>query len=342
MYRLDQKLARIHAGTYKRGDFIIADAKDGDMGPSIPGCGPKRNKDGSSTRFVTRPEFLDNISAIVAQDVVDIMLLSASNLEALVERGVFKNSAVKPAIRANDTTDIWVVRHADYSKQPSRPFRSASLSRVMSGSLDASPGPGTAVSGTDLGLYSITFNNDLTHDYTSLEHFSAFRDDAARHNFKYFLEVFNPNVDCRIDPALVPHYVNDCIVRCLAGVTKADRPQFLKIAYNGPKALEELASFDPSIVVGVLGGGAGTTRDCFELLNQAEKYGARVALFGRKINLAEDPLAMVSFMREVASGNIQPLEAVKAYHGSLQKSGLTAIRALAADSEITEKVLKAG
>ena len=340
MYRLDQKLARIHAGAYKRSDFIIADAKDGDMGPSIPGCGPKRNKDGSSTRFVTRPEFLDNISAIVAQDVVDIMLLSASNLEALTERGVFKNSAVKPAIRANDTTDIWVVRHAGYSKQPSRPFRSASLSRVMTGSLDASPG--TAVSGTDLGLYSITFNNDLTHDYTSLEHFSAFRDDAARHNFKYFLEVFNPNVDCRIDPALVPHYVNDCIVRCLAGVTKADRPQFLKIAYNGPKALEELASFDPSIVVGVLGGGAGTTRDCFELLNQAEKYGARVALFGRKINLAEDPLAMVSFMREVASGNIQPLDAVKAYHGSLQKSGLTAIRALAADSEITEKVLKAG
>jgi DhnA family fructose-bisphosphate aldolase class Ia len=195
---------------------------------------------------------------------------------------------------------------------------------------------------TDLGLYSITFNNDLEHDYASLEHFSAFREDAASHKFKYFLEVFNPNVGCRIDPAMVPHYINDCIVRCLAGVTKADRPQFLKIAYNGPKALEELASFDPSIVVGVLGGGAGTTRDCFELLNQAEKYGARVALFGRKINLAEDPLAMVSFMREVASGNIQPLEAVKAYHGSLQKSGLTAIRALAADSEITEKVLKAG
>ena len=258
MYRLDQKLSRIRAGNYKRSDFIIADAKDGDMGPSIPGCGPKRNKDGSSTRFVTRPEFLENISAVVAQDIVDIMLVSASNLEALVERGVFKNSAVKPAIRANDTTDIWVGRGADYSKQPSRPFRTASLPRVMAG--------------TDLGLYSITFNNDLSHDYASLEHFNAFREDAAIHYFKYFLEVFNPNVDCRIDPAMVPHYVNDCIVRCLAGITKVDRPQFLKIAYNGPKSLEELASFDPSIVVGVLGGGAGTTRDCFELLNQAEKY----------------------------------------------------------------------
>ena len=87
----------------------------------------------------------------------------------------------------------------------------------------------------------------------------------------------------------MPEFVNDAIVRCLAGLTEAERPKFLKIAYNGPKALEELASFDPGLVVGVLGGGAGTTRDCFELIHQAEKYGARVALFGRKINLAEFP-----------------------------------------------------
>ena len=86
MFRLDQKLSRIRAGKYKRSDFIIADAKDGDMGPSIPGCGPKRNKDGSSTRFVTRPEFLANIGAIVNQDIVDIMMLSATNLEAITEK----------------------------------------------------------------------------------------------------------------------------------------------------------------------------------------------------------------------------------------------------------------
>jgi hypothetical protein len=47
----------------------------------------------------------------------------------------------------------------------------------------------------------------------------------------------------------------------------------------------------------------------------------------------------VSFMREVASGNIKPLDAVKAYHAGLQKTGHTAMRPLAADSEITEKVL---
>ena len=330
MYKLDQKLANIRAGKYTRNDFIIADAKDGDMGPSMTSTGPKRSKDGSWSRYYTRPEFLENIRAVVEQGTVDIMLASASNTEALKDMGVFRNSNVKPAIRANDTTDIWVVRGADYAKQPSRPFRTASLSRVMAGGL------------TDLGLYSVTFNNDLDRDYASLEAFAAFREDAAKNGFKYFLEVFNPNVDCRIAPELIPDYVNDCMMRCLAGVTKADRPQFLKIPFNGPKALEDLASYDPSVIVGVLGGGAGTTRDCFELLNQAEKYGARVALFGRKINLAEDPLAMVSFMREVAGGNIAPAEAVKAYHASLQKNGIKPIRELAADSEITEKVLKNG
>src|ERR1019366_52879 len=122
----------------------------------------------------------------------------------------------------------------------------------------------------------------------------------------------------------------------------AGRPRFLRIVYNGPRALEELASFDPSLVVGVLGGGAGTTRDCFELIFQAEKYGARVALFGRKINLAESPLDMVKFMRAVADGALKPLDAVKAYHEALLAQGVTPAREFTADSEITEAVLKLG
>src|SRR5262245_66505790 len=106
MKRLDAKLARIKSGQYKRADFIIADAKDGDMGPSLTSSGPNRRPDGTWTRYRTRAEFLDQIAAIVKQDIVDIMLVSASNLELLNERDVFRSSAVKPAIRANDTTDI--------------------------------------------------------------------------------------------------------------------------------------------------------------------------------------------------------------------------------------------
>ena len=92
----------------------------------------------------------------------------------------------------------------------------------------------------------------------------------------------------------------------------------------------------------MLGGGAGTTRDCFELIFQAEKYGARVALFGRKINLAESPLDIIRYMRAVADGELSPGEAVKAYHADLAKQGIASLRSLAADNEITEAVLKHG
>ncbi|HEY1720594.1 MAG TPA: hypothetical protein VGG27_05065 [Magnetospirillaceae bacterium] len=336
MYRLDEKLARILAGKYTRKDFIIADAKDPDMGGGVPSYGPAAA--GSGRRFRTREEFLDDIAAIVKQDIVDIMLCSASNLEKLVERGVFKGSAVKPAFRANDTTDIWPLRGAIYHKQPCRPFRSASIPHVMYG--QATPAPGKPHYLTDLGLYSMTFNNDLDADVASMDAFAQFRDDATANGLKYFLEVFNPNVDTGIPPADLPHYINDSIVRVLAGVVQAQRPLFLKIAYNGPKALEELASHDSTLIVGLLGGGAGTTRDTFELLHQGEKYGARIALFGRKIKQAESPLAIVKLMRAVVSGEVSPDEGVKAYHGELQKASLKAGRALADDNQVTEAVLK--
>ena len=125
----------------------------------------------------------------------------------------------------------------------------------------------------------------------------------------------------------------------VSGVLKRDRPEFLKYPYNGPKALEELVAFDPGLAVGVLGGGAGTTRDTFELLYQAEKYGARVALFGRKINLAESQLDIVCFMRAVADGHMRPLEAVRAYHSELKVKNIPAVRPLEDDSKVTEAAL---
>lgn len=338
MFRLDQKLANIRAGRYRRTDFVIADAKDGDMGPGMWSTGPNRANDGTSTRYRTRSEFLETVKTIIDQDIVDIMLVSAANLQLLTEAGAFRDSAIKPAIRANDTTDIWVVRGGSYSTYPSRPFRTASLSGVFHGG--NRPRESGAPYLTDLGLYSMTFNNDLDADIRTLEAFRAFREEAAEIGFKYFLEVFNPNVPTGISPESLGSYINDSIVRCLAGVVKADRPLFLKIAYNGPKALEELATHDPGLIIGVLGGAAGTTRDCFELLAQAERHGARLALFGRKINLAESPLDMVAMMRQVVDGDLAPAEAVKAYHGLLQRKNIKPYRALAEDNEVTEPALR--
>jgi len=329
MYRLDTKLAKIRAGNYAKGDFILADAKDGDMSNPIPGTGPIRDAAGKFVRFRTRAEFLDVITQLVREDVLDIMLVSASNLERLTEAGAFKGSAVKPAFRANDTSDIWGARPNGYGKLgPSRPFRTPVLKDVAAAGL------------SDLGLYSMTFVNDIEADLRSLEAFAAFREDAAANRIKYFLEVFNPNIDAGIPPESVGQFVNDNLARSLSGVLKAKRPEFLKYPFNGPAALEELASFDPQLVVGVLGGGAGTNRDTFELLYQAEKYGARVALFGRKINLAESQPDIVRFMRLVADGEVAPLEAVKAYHATLAKKGIAPVRSLEDDSKITESVLK--
>ena len=104
--------------------------------------------------------------------------------------------------------------------------------------------------------------------------------------------------------------------------------------------MEELASYDPAnLIVGILGGGKGTTRDCFELLHKANKYGAKVALFGRKINLAEDQQLILKTMRRVIEG-LGPSDGVKYYHDQLIKKKINPDRSLTQDLLITEAVLK--
>lgn len=339
MTRLDDKLNRILSGNYRRGDFIIADAKDGDMGSGVTTGGPLYDAQGEQVGWKTRRDYLDQIAAVVRQDIVDIMLTSASNMERLHQDGVYNDSAVKPAIRGNDATDCWGgIRGATYSREMSRPYRTASIAQVMYGKHDGKKGD--PITGTDLGLYSITFNNDLDADMRSLDAFAAFREDAVRLGFTYFLEVFNPNAPVGLTREMSPAFLNDCLLRCLSGLTQVERPRFLKIPFNGHRAIAELANYDPSVVIGVLGGGAGTTRDTFELLHQAERAGARLALFGRKINLAESPLTLLRFMRAVADGDVSPADAVRAYHDALGKEGLRPRRTLEADQDITEVVLR--
>ena len=41
------------------------------------------------------------------------------------------------------------------------------------------------------------------------------------------------------------------------------------MVYHGPKAMEELVHYDPHLIVGILGGSAGTTYDAFKLLAEA-------------------------------------------------------------------------
>jgi len=266
---------------------------------------------------------------------VDIMLLSASNLERLaMQEGMFRNSAITPAARANDTSDVWAVRGGKYpTDHPSRSFRTATLDHIKYGRITNDHSK--PFTGADLGLYSITFTNNIDWDYKALQDFHDFRIEAEKKGFRYFLEVFNPNVDPGIPDKKVAGFLNDHIIRTLAGVTEAGRPVFLKIPYNGPGPLEELAAYDSKLIVGILGGSAGTTLDAFQLIHDAHRHGAKVALFGRKINLSEQPLAFIELLRRVVDGEVSPVDAVKVYHNVLQAMGIPPQRPLQQDLQLT-------
>jgi hypothetical protein len=332
---LDRKLAAIHANPGCR-EFVIADAKDADMalGLGAPGRSPEMHS--GEVRFKTLEEYRDQMRLITRSGLIDIMLMSASSNHALaLNERLFDSSPVTPAVRANDTTDIHLARGATYHLEPSRPFRTASIDHIQCGHIECASHERTL--GANLGLYSVTFNNNLERDLATLERFRDFREEAERKGFRYFLEIFDPNIPGIIAPELLPGYINDMVTRMLAGVGPTGRPLFLKMVYHGPKAMEELVRFDPHLVVGILGGSAGTTRDAFQLLHDAQKYGAKVALYGRKINNAENQLAFVHFLRLIVEGQIGPVDAVKAYHAVLDRLGLRPHRSLDGDLQVTEQ-----
>jgi len=353
MKTLDTKLAEIKAGRTARA-FIIADAKDADMAFGVRAPGPRGYLSGKGARpaqfspevwtreefgYRNLPEFLDIIREITRQGLVDIMLMSGSvNEQLTIKEGLFRNSQVTPAARANDTTDVWAMRHGSYTKAPAQPFRSASIDQIQCGKVECER-DGAEFPGANLGLYSVTFVNELEQDRQTLLAFQAFREEAERKRFRYFLEVFDPNVESGIPPEKLGEFINDNILRTLAGVPEAGRPLFLKIVYHGPRAMEELCQYDANMVVGVLGGSAGTTYDAFRLIHDAQKYGARVALFGRKINNAEHQLAFIEMLRLITDGRLDPEEAVRAYHGVLQAKGIPPHRPLEKDLELTGQVM---
>ena len=329
MKSLDDKLARIRAGEYRPNDFIIADAKDADMAFGMMAPGLVRDQHGNfGGEFAPRSDYLQAMRNMTRSGFVDIMLMSASSAEILGNEGCFSASTVTPAVRYNDTTDIWHPRGGRYGTEPARPFRTARLHRVRRFA--------------DLGLYSITFSNHLERDLAMLEAYAAFREEAAELGMRHFLEVFNPAFDVGVPAQDLGLYIADAIVRALAGVVSSEHPLFLKIAYNGRYALSRLASYAPqNMIVGILGGSRGTTRDAFELISRAEQAGARVALFGRKINLAQHPLELVRLLRAVVSHEVTAQEAVQLYHHALHQAGIRPMLGLEDDLAITDPVLLA-
>ncbi len=321
MKSLDVKLAQIHADPAGARDFILADAKDADTAFGLAATG----LDLATGRPRSLADYRDQMREIVRQGFVDIMLMSVSTSEVLtMQERLFEHSDVTPAVRANDSTDIHLIGGGAYGEHPSLPFATATVSQAV------------RAGGADLGLYSITLNNDAALDRTTLEAYRAFRLEAEPQGLRHFLEVFDPNAPGARRPPDVGRFLNDAIARALAGVPRAARPVFLKVPYHGPRAMEELAAYDPHLVPGVLGGSSGTTHDAFFLLQDARRHGARAALFGRKINASEHQLTFVRYLRLIADGDVDAEEAVRAYHADLARLGIKPRRQLPDDLQLTE------
>jgi hypothetical protein len=243
---LIEKLERIRKNPASR-EFILADARDADMAWGVPSPGKIYPPPASGERFRTMPEFHEQIRAIARQGIVDIMLASISTMSLLAHRErLFDGSEVTPAVRINDTSDVWCPRGGRYREYPSLPFASGFIEEVQYGTVEPvrrdaprAPELGVDESGAhgvtrpafsahtepvvNLGLYSVTFNNQPLADRESLQAFKDFRAEAQRKGFHYFLEVFAPNVDAGLRPEEIPAFVNDNVCRMLAGVPLAAR-----------------------------------------------------------------------------------------------------------------------
>ena len=111
---------------------------------------------------------------------VNALCFNASNAESLVKKGLFKNSSVTPAVRMNDTSDIWGIRHGEYKKNLATPFRTAQIRSVKRFA--------------NLGLFSVTFSKNLKSDLEMLNAYRDFREEAMefklnhlKNKFKFFL-----------------------------------------------------------------------------------------------------------------------------------------------------------
>ena len=221
--RLDRKLDAILAGRYTPDDFIIADAKDADMAFGV------------AARPVARP---------LARAPTWTTCASSSRRTRSTSC-----SPRPPTASGWRPTARWTTRSRSPCGPTTPPTSGTTAAAATPPRRRARSAPPTSPAVRpfcDLVLYSVTFNNDIDRDLATLEAYRAFRGEAAEVGMRYFLEVFNPNAPVGLAPEDVGAYVNDAIIRTLAGVTTAHRPLFLKMPYNGADALAELVAHDPS------------------------------------------------------------------------------------------------
>ena len=165
----------------------------------------------------------------------------------------------------------------------------------------------------NLGLYSITLNNDPIADERMLQAYVQFAHVVGEiEGFDHLLEVFLPNVKLPgMDEEKRGMYVADSIVR---------RPRFIKTAYTTAEVWSELCQFDTTLVIGALGGPRQNARSTFALAHNVVSNGGRAILFGRTIFGEDAPIGFVQCLRRVLDGEDDPQNAHAEYQKLLRGS----------------------
>jgi len=266
-------------------------------------------------------EFLQLCRDLTADGAIDGCLLTPADAEQLaVEEGLFRSTPITPLVRLNAETSIWNPRHGQYQHQRAQPFTTVSFGAEWPETAYCTTSTNTTLSGglechVRLGLYSITLNNDVEADRRTLLAYLEFARSVAEHpQFEHFLEVFLPNVNLPgMDNEKRGQYVADSIVRTLSWLQKHQRPRFIKTAYTTAATWKELCDFDPTLIIGALGGARVSARKTMELAHNVATNGGRAILFGRSIFDDENPRAMCRALRAVLDRTASVDEAFLTY-----------------------------
>jgi hypothetical protein len=311
--RVFDKLA--DSALLKRSPIFIF-AADALVAYGLTGIGIEK---GPKPHHRTRPEYLALQRQILEDGHIDGLLMSPADADTLAfDEKLFDNSPVTPIVRMNAETRIWSPRHGKYGTQPSRPFttvRTPEAGRycdeAMACARDCK---------IKLGLYSITLNNETEADERTLSAYLDFAWDVARTpDFNHFLEVFLPNMNQPgMDLQAMGEYVADSIVRTMAHLRKQQRPVFIKTVFTTPSVWKALVEFDPTLIIGALGGQRHSAKKTLELAYDSTEHGGQVILFGRAVFQEENPRAICRLLRAVLDRQMSVADAATTYQRTLK------------------------
>ena len=294
---------------------IFVFAADAMASTSIQGLGRVQ---GPTPHYRTRPEFLQLQREFIEDGYIDGLLMTPADAEVLaLDEDLFADSPITPIVRMNAETGIWNPRYGVYRQKLSRPFQTVPLDQAKYCEELTNCAIECKIK---LGLYSITLNNDVEADERMLNAYMQFAKEVSKiRGFDHILEVFLPNVNLPgMDLEKRGQYTGDSIVRTMNYLRKRERPLFIKTAYTTQGVWDELTRFDPTLIIGALGGARQNARATLELAYNVTEYGGKVILFGRAVFQEDNPRLIAKALREVLDRKTMPEDAHKEYQQSLK------------------------